>query len=671
MKAITAEIKQNQPYDWGFSLDLEGQAAGSLRVVGFQWQETLSALYQGEVTVASRDANLNLNDCIDRKVTLKIHHKYDGRLRYLSGIVESIETTGHAGGWARYTLNIQPELHRLSLVSDARIFQQTRVPDIVATILKEQGIVQHEFRLKDNHLPREYCVMYNEDYHTFIGRLLAEEGIYYFWEHHEAGARLIFADETPSGTLLADPGIEYNNSPSGAVKGQFIHAFSWCEALRPTDLKQRDYCFKNPRYDQEHTVFRQREGGEPQTYPLYNPWGRYKDADSGKRFTRYRLEGIRNDASTGHGHSNAIHLSAGHHFHLTEHPAQALNREYQIIGILHHGEQPQAEEARAGEGGTFYGNAFTCHALSAHSWRPQPASRPVMDGPQIAHVVGPEGEEIYCDEFGRVKVQFPWDLKGQHNEHSSCWIRVSQGWAGAGWGGIALPRIGQEVIVDFLEGDPDQPIITGRTYHAVNRPPYDLPANKTRMSLKSKTHKGEGFNELRFEDENGQEEIFIHAQKDQNNVVRNDETTEIGHDRTEHVGNDETIEVGQNRATKIGKDELVKIGNHRELEVFANQTITTGGHHRHEVGGESTFKVGDKITHQTKVHELSAHERFAIRGPGGAIIIDSRGITLKGNISIKGNVAITAGAADSVNAFKSNFNAGKPICIPCLLKGSW
>ncbi|WP_162541437.1 type VI secretion system tip protein TssI/VgrG, partial [Aggregatibacter aphrophilus] len=198
-----------------------------------------------------------------------------------------------------------------------------------------------------------------------------------------------------------------------------------------------------------------------------------------------------------------------------------------IVSIEHRGYQHGILEEEAGALGNHYENHLK---LIPHTtqWRPLPQPKPKVDGPQMAHVVGPEGEEIYCDEWGRVKIRFPWDRVGSHDEHSSCWVRVSQGWAGAQYGSQMLPRIGQEVIVNFLEGDPDQPIITGRTYHSTTEPPYPLPKHKTRMTIKSKTHKGNGFNELRFEDEKGQEEIFLHAEKDHNHIVNHDETSRIG-----------------------------------------------------------------------------------------------------------------------------------------------
>ena len=289
----------------------------------------------------------------------------------------------------------------------------------------------------------------------------------------------------------------------------------------------------------------------------------------------------------------------------------------------------------------------------------------------MAHVVGPADEEIYCDEWGRVKVQFPWDREGQNNEHSSCWIRVSQGWAGAQFGHIAIPRIGHEVMVDFLEGDPDQPIIMGRTYHSTTEPPYALPEHKTRMTIKSKTHKGNGFNELRFEDEKDREEIFIHAEKDQNNVVNNDETTQIGHDRTEQVGHDETINIGNNRTetvgqdesltvgrdqsnkinrnrmTKIEKDEVLNIGNHLSMDVYANQEVKIGRDYSHQTSRNAVFKAGKELKQHSKNIKLTGTTQVNIRGKAGTIVIDGSGITLKGKVTVKGNLIQSSGTPES------------------------
>uniref|UniRef100_UPI003306B284 type VI secretion system tip protein TssI/VgrG n=1 Tax=Photorhabdus viridis TaxID=3163327 RepID=UPI003306B284 len=238
----------------------------------------------------------------------------------------------------------------------------------------------------------------------------------------------------------------------------------------------------------------------------------------GADFTRYRLEALRNDALTGHGDSNHAAMLPGVLFTLTDHPRDDLNQLWQLVSVSHNGSQPQALEQAGGEAGTVMSNQFTFIPAHQH-WRPMPARKPVMDGPQIAKVVGPAGEEIFCDSYGRIRLQFLWDRYGQSDDHSSCWIRVTQPWAGQGWGMLAIPRVGQEVVVDFLDGDPDQPIVTGRTYHASNLPPGALPGSKTQMAFRSKTHKGDGYNELRFEDARGSEELALHAQRDMNTVV--------------------------------------------------------------------------------------------------------------------------------------------------------
>ncbi|VAW48912.1 VgrG protein [hydrothermal vent metagenome] len=564
MKAIAHLIQQDQPYDWAFKVDLDGVEPNSLRVLDFKVTESPSTLYQGVIHVASRNTKINPAQCIDRQVMLSVHHKYDASIRYFVGTLKSMAANDIVNGWAYYTLEMQPALFHLGLTSNARIFQQKTVPEIVKTILSEHGIVDYEFRVRDDHLPREYCVQYQETNLAFIERLLAEEGFYYFWEHSKFRAKWIVADHSILGTLMDSPEIEYNPDPSVALKGQSMWAMIRTESMNTTDLKQRDYCFKNPRYPQEHTLYQERSAGEPNVYEQYTPYGRYKDDNSGKRFTQYKLEAQRNAITQVTAHSNVPHLSAGHHINLQRHPKTSLNRSYQLLNITHTGTQPQATEARndTQSADTRYYNALTLFPLDVHSWRASIPAKPVLNGPQIAHVVGPKDEEIFCDEHGRVKVQFPWDLEGQYDDQSSCWIRVSQGSAGAGWGTMSIPRVGQEVIVKFLEGDPDQPIIMGRLYDAVNRPPYALPQHKTRMTIKSKTHKGTGFNELRFEDKKGQEEVYLHAEKDFKRFIKNNEVVNIEGDLKVNV-----TQASEQRA--------------KSVQITANDFIefTLGNHH--------------------------------------------------------------------------------------------
>ncbi|MCE4114467.1 type VI secretion system tip protein TssI/VgrG, partial [Yersinia pseudotuberculosis] len=261
----------------------------------------------------------------------------------------------------------------------------------------------------------------------------------------------------------------------------------------------------------------------------------------------------------GQGASNDFTLQPGQLFSLYNHPRGDLNHAWQLLGIQHSGKQMQALEQASGDQGTVLFNHFS-FIPHTQTWRPTPLAKPAMDGPQIAMVVGPPGEEIYCDEYGRIRLQFLWDRYGQSNDNSSCWIRVTQPWAGQGWGMLAIPRIGQEVVVDFLHGDPDQPIVTGRTYHANNIPPGSLPASKTQMAFRSKTHKGEGYNEMRFEDAKGGEGLFMHAQKDMSTTVKDNQTT--------------TVEKGNQTVTVEKGDRTVTVATGNETTDITQGSLT-------------------------------------------------------------------------------------------------
>ncbi|MGG6978755.1 UNVERIFIED_CONTAM: type VI secretion system tip protein TssI/VgrG, partial [Pseudomonas aeruginosa] len=385
--------------------------------------------------------------------------------------------------------------------------------------------------------------------------------------------------------------VEYNPMAGGDRPGPALRSFTYSENVRTARQTQRDYNFKNPLYNQQT----RREGNDldhqASSYERYDYPGRYK-SEVGEAFTQDRLRGHRSDARQAIVEGDDARLMPGISFDLIGHPRQDMNRGWRPVHIEHHGKQytSQAEESADAAQGTHYSSTATLVPDDAE-WRAEPMDKPLITGPQQATVVGPPGEEIYCDEFGRVKVQFPWDREGKNDEHSSCWIRVSQNISGALWGHMAIPRIGQEVIVSNFDGDPDQPVITGRSYNANQRPPYELPANKTRMTIKSQTHKGDGFNEIRFEDEADQEEVFIHAQKDQNNIVNNDETTFVGHDRSERVDNDETVSIGHDRKEDVGNDETISIGRHRKEDVGKNETISIGRNRRVTIGGHKTETI--------------------------------------------------------------------------------
>ncbi|EHM0704143.1 type VI secretion system tip protein VgrG [Escherichia coli] len=334
---------------------------------------------------------------------------------------------------------------------------------------------------------------------------------------------------------------------------------------------------------------------------MYDYPGRFKGAH-GQNFARWQMDGWRNNAETARGMSRSPEIWPGRRIVLTGHPQANLNREWQVVASELHGEQPQAVPGRQGAG-TALENHFAVIPAD-RTWRPQPLLKPLVDGPQSAVVTGPAGEEIFCDEHGRVRVKFNWDRYNPSNQDSSCWIRVAQAWAGTGFGHLAIPRVGQEVIVDFLNGDPDQPIIMGRTYHQENRPPGSLPGTKTQMTIRSKTYMGSGFNELKFDDATGREQVYIHAQKNMDTEVLNDRTTTVKHDHRETVKNDQTVTIQEgNRLLTVEKGHKITgvLKGSLSEDVFQDRGTIAGSVHVDAVnnGGE-----GDGIQAYTAIKEI-------------------------------------------------------------------
>ncbi|CAB3973460.1 type IV secretion protein Rhs [Burkholderia aenigmatica] len=634
----------------------------SFEVVEFTLREGLSETFRLEVELANANPAIDFGQILDRNGLLTIWQGGQP-VRYVHGAVSSFVQGDTGFRRTRYSAVVEPRLARLKLSSDWRIFQTLSVTEIATAVFKAHGLtMNYEQRATNEHLAREYCVQAGDTDYDFVERILREEGFFYAFQHRKEGHRLIHCDRLfIFGRLDGEPVI-YNPTPGGDQPQPSLRTFAYTENVRTARQVQRDYTFKNPRFNHEYP----RDGADldhqGRGYARYDYPGRYKHEASGKAFTHDRLRGHRRDARVAVVSGDDARLQPGIAFALTGHPREDMNRSWRPVSLVHHGKQytSQAEESADAQHGTYYGYEAVLVPDDAE-WRAEPLPHPRIDGPQPAVVVGPEGEEIYTDEYGRVKVQFPWDREGQHDEHSSCWIRVAQNWAGALWGHMAIPRIGQEVIVDFFEGDPDQPVITGRTYNRLQLPPYELPRHKTRMTIKSQTHKGEGFNELRFEDEAGQEEIYVHAQRDQNIHVNHDEATFIGHNRSEEVGHDEAVGIGNDQRLSIGRDRRERvgqdedltierhrtirtgmnhseaIGNNRHDTIAANHRVDVGGHAEHLVHGSHRLEAGQRIERRTMHYHLQAGARVVFEGPGGSISIDSSGITLDGvAIHIKG-----------------------------------
>ncbi|KXF83006.1 type VI secretion system Vgr family protein [Enterovibrio coralii] len=603
-----------------YTLYVEGVTEETLSVIAFEGEESLSEPYRFAIEAASRSAMLRADSIVDMPATLTMWENGEAT-RFFSGIVSQFVQgdTGHHHTY--YSLVLVPELFRLSLRQNSRIFQTQSVPEIMSILLQEMGIDNYAFSLKNTYEQREYCVQYRESDLEFLSRIAAEEGISYHFIHEDGTHTAVFFDDTQTLATLENPVI-YNATVGGVAELPFVRTFQFKSQVRPSSVQLKDYSFKNPAYCFINTEQGQELSYQRSTYEHFDYPGRYKRDSAGNPFTRFRLQHLRSDALTGNGKSNVCLVTSGYKFVLEGHNNGELNRDWCVTSVIHHGTQPQALEEAGGEGETTYNNAF--YVIPGHrQWRAVPNSKPRVDGPQIATVVGPDGEEIFCDEHGRVKVQFPWDRYGESNEKSSCWVRVSQGWAGAQYGMVALPRIGHEVIVSFLEGDPDQPIVTGRTYHVRNLSPYKLPDHKTMTVLRTDTHKGEGYNELRFEDEADKEEIFVHAQKNMAIKVRNSKDERVDYNRTTSIGNDEELAVAANRKITVeGQQDHKTTGSYLE-QIDGDKGLSVQGDFAQKVGGGVGVDASSDIT-------LQSSSKITLKVGGSFVVIHGGGVDIKG-----------------------------------------
>lgn len=652
-----------------FTLSLAGADEADLAVVDFTHEEALSSPFHLRVRFASRAADLSSTSLLDRPASLTVWQ--DGvAQRRVHGIVAEFGRGDRGHRRSFYEVVIRPSLWRLSLRQNSRIFQRVSPLTILNTLCEERGLTDVAFALTREPAEREYCVQYRETDLEFLERLAAEEGLFYFHqflepsgEDADLGAhRLVFADDPQVLTGLGER--RYHHRAGGTPPQRHLRRLTQTARVRPARAQLKDYSFKQPAYSQLHQAqLHDREAAgldalsQRTDYEHYDYPGRYKADASGRAFTRHRLEHLRHDALTLDGESDLPELTPGARFTLADHDVAEFNRGWQVIKVVHQGEQPQALEEDAvqaqglrGQGGKTGSEAMTRYhnTLSLTpddtAWRPEPRPKPRVDGPQVAFVVGPEGEEIHCDEHGRVRCQFPWDRYAEPNETASAWLRVSQDWAGGGYGMMAIPRIGHEVIVSFLEGDPDQPLITGRTYHAVNTPPYSLPEHKTRTVLRTQTHQGEGFNELRFEDQHDQEQIWWHAQKDLELLTEND--------RTEEIRRDSHLAVKRDRITEIDRDDHHTVHGERRTRVDGDDHLSVGQTRHEKIGRAQLVEAGSEVHHKAGMKVVvEAGAEITLKAGGSFVKLDPSGVTIVGpSVKINSGGSPGSGTGQSAQA---------------------
>ncbi|ELS8946706.1 type VI secretion system tip protein VgrG [Vibrio fluvialis] len=649
-----------------YQFHVEGLEDDTLVVRGFDGQETLSSEringqpchgFRYQLELASRLANLTPEMVVDKVAELTLYRD-DVLVQRVNGIVRCFTQgdTGHHHTF--YSLTLVPALERLSLRHNSRIFQLTTVPEILSILLQEMGINDYAFALTRDCAQREFCVQYRETDLDFFHRLAAEEGLVYSFIHEEGKHTLIFSDASESLPKLGEP-IPYNTLAGGMIESPYISALSVHTQSEVSQTALQDYSFKKPAYSfAQQAVGTEMDYQQPD-YEHFDAPGRYKNDVSGKAFSQIRLDYLRRNAHTATGKSNQPLLRPGVKFDLQEHLDDTLNRDWLVVSVTSQGTQPQVLEEAGGNGATTYANQFSL--IPAHrTWRATPQAKPQVDGPMIATVVGPQGEEIFCDEHGRVKLHFPWDRYSNGDEHSSCWVRVSQGWAGSQYGMIAIPRIGHEVIVSFLNGDPDQPIVTGRTYHATNTAPYTLPDNKTKTVLRTETHQGQGYNELSFEDQAGSEQIYLHAQKDFDSLIENDHTSVIQHDKHLTVENDRFTQIKNNQHLTVGGESRESVTGNRTLMVEGSLHVKTGSVWVNESGTEVHIKAGQKVV-------IEAGSEITVKAGGSFVKVDPAGVHLSGagvNLNSGGSPGSGSGFSGQAATLPGNLDDAPPLDAP-------
>ncbi|EBW3297923.1 type VI secretion system tip protein VgrG [Salmonella enterica subsp. enterica serovar Cerro] len=565
---------------------------GALLFASLDGGETLSELFSYVVQLKTPDtlnlgyvspaANLPLKPMVGKDLCVNIELDGGGK-RHISGLVTAARVVGHEGRSVTYELRMEPWVKLLTHTSDYKAFQNKTVMDILDEVLAEYPYPV-EKRLVESYPVRTWQVQYGETDFDFLQRLMQEWGIYWWFEHSEDSHTLVLADAISAHKACPDsPLVEWHQEGLKLDK-EFIHTITANESLRTGQWVLDDFDFMKPRSLLANTVANPRETGHA-TYEHYEWPGDYFDKSEGEMLTRIRMEAQRSPGSRVLGGGNIRTLMTGYTFTLENYPTAEVNQEYLLMQTLLF-VQDNAQHSGQNQHFTF-STRFELHP-TREVYRPQrTVSKPHTKGPQSAIVTGPAGQEIWTDQYGRVKVQFGWDRYGKMDENSSCWIRVSYPWAGKGFGMIQIPRIGQEVLVDFKNGDPDLPIIVGRTYNQDTMPPWGLPGMASQSGIFSHSLYGgpTNGNMLRFDDKTGAEEVKFHAEKDLNTTVKNNETHTVMVDRTKTIIKNETNSIGEDRNTTVTKND--------GLSVKLAQTINIGTTYRLDVGDQFTLRCGN------------------------------------------------------------------------------
>ena len=570
--------------------------------------EGVSRMFSFDLDVlAYANDSILFSDIVGQNVTITIQLA-DGTPRYINGYVSRFAQGGTDDRYfTHYTAQVVPWLWFLTRAADCRIYQNLAVPDIITNVFGLFSQAKFQNKLTGTYPTLEYCVQYRETAFNFISRLMEENGIFYYFDHTTQGEHtMVLADAPSAFTSCPDVSTATYDSGGGVDNQDIVSSWHVEQELRTGKYTVTDYNFTTPSTSLLADAPTVIDLAPSTSLELFDYPGLHETVDQGSAVAKLRMEEEEASYMVVRGESTCRWLVSGYQFTLEGHDRSDQNTTYILTDVQH-----VASAGATYTSGTTdteqYSNHFTC-IPSAVTYRPARVTpKPFVQGPQSALVVGKSGEEIWTDSYGRVKVQFYWDRQGTDDENSSCWIRVSSPWAGQNWGAISLPRIGQEVIVDFLEGDPDRPIIMGRVYNASQMPPYTLPDNQTRSTIQSRSSKGGGtanYNEIRFEDLAGSEQIFINAEKDMDHRVENDlrqyvknnKHTTVNASQFELVNTDDHLHVKGKQLQKIESDQSVQVGGNVMEKVTGNVSTNIGGDRKESITGNDSLSVTGNVS---------------------------------------------------------------------------
>jgi len=651
--------------DTGHPVSLESPLGGGLVVRSMSGDEALGGLFTYTLELLSHDFELQFDQVVGQPVTVALDLPEEKR--FFNGYITEFHYLGQTDRYARYQAILRPWLWFLTRTSDCKIFQEKTVPDIIKDVFRENGMSDFADRLNGSYRRWEYCVQYGETDFNFVSRLMEQEGIYYFFEHQQDKHVLVLADNMSAHNPFPQyETVPYFTSSPGMSVQERDHLQYWAvtQNIQPEHYATQDFDFKHPGKNLLVKLMRPGKHAYPiENSEIYDYPGEYTESAAGENYVDIRLQELRSQSERVNAGGPCRGMSAGCRFKLEDYPREDQNKEYLVLSVSHQINDSSYISSSRGGAEELYDCQIEVMDIGTTYRQVRSTPKPVIQGPQTAIVVGPDNEEIFTDEFSRVKVQFHWDRYGLRDENSSCWVRVSQLWAGTKWGGIHIPRIGQEVIVSFMEGDPDKPVITGRVYNADCMPPYTLEQSKTQSGIKSRSSKGGGqdnFNEIRMEDKTGEEELHIQAEKDENILVKNnkgekvgnDETISIGNDREETVGHDENLGVSNNRSRNVGANESITIGVDQSIQVKKNQSVAVDKNRALVIGKDLSVTTGDDEIRKTgKKLVIDAGDSILIKcgaasislKKNGDIKIDGKSLVLKASakINVKASGTVT------------------------------